>query len=92
MIIFWWSMGAVAGASSTICLIYTHKLLASRRKAVIVTEPAVTVAELIEQLRKSPPDAAIFIWGGGGAEPRVPAAEYCDWGEPDSPEAGVYLS
>jgi hypothetical protein len=49
-----------------------------------------TVAELIEELKKLPQDVPVLTESGIGAY-RSPAPEYCDWGIKDNPEACVYL-
>lgn len=48
-----------------------------------------TVAELIEKLRALPPDAAVYVDGDRG--PYDPDPRYLDWGNPASPDRGVYL-
>jgi hypothetical protein len=45
-----------------------------------------TVAELIEELKKLPQDAPVYVYDGCD-----PAPEYWDWGDPTSQDRGVYL-
>lgn len=49
------------------------------------------VKELIEKLKEMDQEATVYTWGGFDAEPCVPTPEYCDWGNPEHPERGVYL-
>jgi hypothetical protein len=49
-----------------------------------------TVAELIEKLRELPPDARAYTMDHDGTPVDV-QPEYCDWGEADHPDRGVYL-
>lgn len=51
-----------------------------------------TVAELIERLNKFDVDATVYVYGGDDCDhPVSPTPEYCDWGNVNHPERGVYL-
>lgn len=50
-----------------------------------------TVVELIEKLKEFPQDAQVYVTFSVEGDRCEPAPQYCDWGNPNDPDRGVYL-